>query len=611
MRITSINQINLSKLKHHRVKALFLILPISILMILTTVVSSQVQNFQNAANQSIFGTIETQATLINLQKVPQAPGGGNQRTFIDGSNEFTSSDIDKISQINNVKSASINSQVPIENINTKDLFSNTNYKLSNIVEIDPTSASLYSPDNFSYTEGQPIPIILNASSFTQQYEDWGDKTEVDVTFNRGTRGGRRNGGDAATQPQNPGQALADAGAPIKTQKISYDKNSLIGKTFTVQIGGLDEITDYKIEPSSGTIKFIKLTQAEIDAKKETEKTDASKYWDYNKISTPQTFTFKVAGIIESDSNNKTYIPAEAADAIMNKYIKNQLDARNSTVVPTDVLNSTYRGMTYDGTTLSSGRGQFGGFGGGRGGIRIQGPNGNAGNATESYNIPGLVVELKNDGSQDVVGIYNDADVYKNSAKNGQSISIKINSVYDRDQVVKDLNSAGFAYQDLNNLGVFNNLRNTLNSISTGFTIAFIVLSIGVIIFAMSKFVSESRKEIGIFRAIGMKKLDIVKLFALQAIVYVLIGYLIGAALGILLNFVTAGFMKSWFDSLIVNTVKQTFNVVTTVDGSIFSHVALRTIGYYSIALVIITLLISLIPALKASSVSPVEAIKGE
>lgn len=87
MRIISLLNINIKKLKTHRVKAMFLVLPITILMILTIVITSQVQNFKDAADKSIFGTIESQATLINLLKtVDFNVRGGGPQSF--GSNEF-------------------------------------------------------------------------------------------------------------------------------------------------------------------------------------------------------------------------------------------------------------------------------------------------------------------------------------------------------------------------------------------------------------------------------------------------------------------------------------------------------------------------------------------
>lgn len=215
--------------------------------------------------------------------------------------------------------------------------------MNNIVELDPNSASLYTTEKFDYTDGTTtvIPIILNANTFIQQYEDWGGKTSIDVTFNRGSNLCR-----TATPGTNP---VADSGAPIKTKTIDYTKDTLIGKTFTIQFGGVDPITDYTVTPGSGTINFTQLSTADIATKAAAQQTTLSTYWDYNKLNTPVTYTFKVVGLVQTDSDNKTYIPASFADTLMNKYIQNQLSARNTTAIPTTVLNSTYKGLTYDGT----------------------------------------------------------------------------------------------------------------------------------------------------------------------------------------------------------------------------------------------------------------------
>jgi ABC-type antimicrobial peptide transport system permease subunit len=612
MKISSILKTNIQKLRTQKTKALFLILPITILMILTIVISSQVANFQKAADASIFGTIQDQSTLINLVKTvsfnqPTTQGGGGGRvSFFNSDNQYTSSDVAKIEQINNVETASINAQLPIQRAVTTDLFEGANYNLQNVVEVDSESASLYTEEDFNYEEGQVIPIILNASTFQEQYEDWGGKSEIEISFNRGSRPN----GTPGANPMN------DSGTPMKTRTLDFNKESLIGKTFTVNFGGLDPLTTFKVEPASGTVKFVKLTQAEIDAAAATRKTAIEKYWNYDKVSTPVSYTFKVVGVIESESDTKSYVPAKFADALMSKYVQNQIDARNTTAIPTDDLNSTYRGLTYDGTELSGGNGAMFSIAGGPGGgarpaVRIGGIGGSTNNNTDSYTIPGLVVELKSDGSQDVVGEYKDSTVYEKSVKKGQSISIKIDDVYARSQVIKDLNAAGFSYQDVSNLSVFDDLKATLATISTWLTIGFIGISIAVIIFAMSKFVSDSRKDIGIFRAIGMKKKDIIKLFTSQALLYVLVGYVIGGVLGYFFNLVSAGFMKNWFDSLVGKTVKETFNVVNEVNASVFQGISIQTIGVYSAILLVITLLISLIPAVRASSISPVEAIKGE
>jgi len=68
MKTESVFFINLKKLTKHRKKALFLIIPLSFLVAITILVSSQVANFQSAANTSIFGTIDDQNKAIYLDK---------------------------------------------------------------------------------------------------------------------------------------------------------------------------------------------------------------------------------------------------------------------------------------------------------------------------------------------------------------------------------------------------------------------------------------------------------------------------------------------------------------------------------------------------------------
>jgi putative ABC transport system permease protein len=128
---------------------------------------------------------------------------------------------------------------------------------------------------------------------------------------------------------------------------------------------------------------------------------------------------------------------------------------------------------------------------------------------------------------------------------------------------------------------------------------------------MGKLVSESTREIGIFRAIGMRKKDILTMFISQSILYVFIGYLSGLILGIGLNFLSSTFVSSWFDSFINETVSQTFNVVNTLDENIFTNINWTSILIYSILLFIISLVVSIIPSMSASKISPVEAIKNE
>jgi putative ABC transport system permease protein len=133
----------------------------------------------------------------------------------------------------------------------------------------------------------------------------------------------------------------------------------------------------------------------------------------------------------------------------------------------------------------------------------------------------------------------------------------------------------------------------------------------IVIITMGKFVSDSTKEIGIFRAMGVKKGGVFTMFVLQALLYSLVGYCGGVGLGVLANVGLASVVNKWFDQVVVSSISETYNVVNTVESSVFTHVDWSSVGLFTGLLFAVVFIISLIPAMKASSVSPVEAIKGE
>ena len=123
-------------------------------------------------------------------------------------------------------------------------------------------------------------------------------------------------------------------------------------------------------------------------------------------------------------------------------------------------------------------------------------------------------------------------------------------------------------------------------VSIVFSGAFIAFSILIIIFTMGKFVSESRKEIGIMRAIGATKSDIRNLFITQSLLYTFISYVIGLAGGFLLIYIISHPLASWFDSVVGASLRESFSVVNTVDPSIFNRIDWSAFGIYSIVLLV-------------------------
>ncbi len=612
MKISNILNLNIKKLKVNPKKALFLIIPVTVLITLSIIISSQVQNIKEALSSSVFDTISNQYTLLTVQTEEES---FDPTTMFKGESsfeqsKFSSVDIANIESIEGVKSASLQKVIPIQNISTSDLFPEKTVSLKNLSTLDEETASLYTTEDFTYTKDNPIPIILSANSFTYTYEDWSQGNTVIINM-------------ANPQAEVPSQNGQRGRATIeKTEAIEYTKDNLVGRTFAISFGGLDSIKSYttSMDRVTRTITITKLTDEEYNAKIEERKSAITKYWDYDKISTPITYTFVIVGIDESESSTTNYIPESFANVLMNRYISNEINARVVDEIPTNVLNSDFMGITYNGDELSPS-----GFGGvisqigGRfeermgqsGVIPEEGRNVSASDISFSaITIPGLVIDINSDDNS-VVGTLDNPNIYSTATKYANGINVVLSSITYRSQVIKALNKAGYAYQDLGDLDVFENLENTLETVSNAFLISFIVLVASIVILTMGKLVSESTREIGIFRAIGMRKKDILTMFISQSILYVFIGYLSGLILGIGLNFLSSTFVSSWFDSFINETVSQTFNVVNTVEENIFTNINWTSILIYSILLFIISLIVSIIPSMSASKISPVEAIKNE
>ena len=593
-------KINFKKLKRHRSSALFLIMPIALLVSLIIIISSQVVNIREAVEISIFGTIEEQNTLIELQKDTEQ---FSSRGF--GFNPedlyYTENDVASIEVIDSVQDTQILVPAPIGNATVINLFDDLTFVVSRVTPLNSDLAGLYTDQRFSYVPGEPIPIVLNANSFIEVYGDWGGQDEIIIT-----RGSMGRGDPTAMQNS----------LPIKSRVINYDKNELLNKEITIKFGGFSEVQSYETGMTPSGVTFKKLTEEEVNEKIRERKDEISKYWDYEQLDVPLEYTFKVVGLIESESNRDTFIPQDFVSELMQSYIQHQIDARNEAEISTDVLGNTFSGLEYDGLELTGGGSPVGRFGGG--GTRMMRDIQSA-----SYAIPGLVIEIERESSteeptdpwggssSDIIGEYQDSSVYKSSVQNGETILIKIEQVYDRPQVIDDLNKLGYAYHDLSDVDVFKELKSTLDLVSLASVVAYVGLSIIIIIFTMGKFIAESKKEIGIFRAVGATRNDIKLVFIVQATLYSLIGYLVGAGSGILLNMVLSGPISSWFDSFIGKTIQESFNVVNPVESAIFSNINWEALAVYSVVLFIITTITSIIPATSAANVSPVEAIRSE
>lgn len=604
-------KINTKKLSAYKAKALFLIAPVALLITLGIVVSSQVSNINQASDDAIFATAKESAKLIEMEKPREQGGFGRTQETTD----YTDTDVVKVEGVDGVKNATLIDSVPLNKITATGLFSQ-NFNLS-LSGVDKDLASLYTSQDFGYTEGGVIPVILNSSSFTYTYEDWQGKDSFEINLQ-----------NMRNLSQEERDTLRQNFSPLKTSAITYNKEELLGKEFVVEVGGLSDLSTTKTTMDFSTFKqtITKKTEAELATELANQKTAISEYWDYTKISTPLKYTFKVVGVVENGSTKTAFVPEEFANKVFADLTQNQLNARTSKDLGTDVLGVVYQGISFDGykldTSITDRQSQQGGAQ--PGGVARPGAEGQPTTTnttpTTSYIIPGLILKTdstsqstsyRGSSAGSVTGTYAQTDAYTMSAKESSLILIQLDDVLSRSNVVESLNTLGYAFTDNYDLGVFEELDNTLNSASQTVMVAFVAISGMILIFTLGKFVSESRREIGVFRALGASKTDIKKLFVSQAILYTAIGYVIGAVGGIIGVFALAIPAQNYFVSFVSKTVEETFNVVLKTDAGTFMRVDWSSFAVYSLLLLGLTLIISYWQAHRASRVSPVEAIRGE
>jgi len=677
-------KLSFNKIKFSKGKSLFVIIPIALMVAIIVIAASTATNLINVAHSSIFSPIASQNEIIELNKSDSQ----NMRQIFENegaSTGYTSTDNSLVYAVDNVEKVSLLQELPIATIKTPDLFDGKTVRITGLAGLAPEYASLYTASSFIYTENVPIPIILNANDFYTVYEDWQGKTEISVDF---SQSGPMNGLGTG---QNPGAGIESAVSniaaqnPIKTSAIQYNRNDLLGKTITINFGGLDDISDIKQESTETGYKYVQKTTEEINTESTTRQTAISKYWDYTKISTPISFKFIVVGISEGTDKTKAYIPENFASKLLQEYLTNETLARSGTAIASSEQNATYLGLVFDGVSIQNDststiyanirnqvsnqvssqisdvnqqidtqnqqiansnaqnsniyrqfRNQLdsasaelnrppGGERGAGGGFHVFSlPSMNTISSVSklsadsvkitypgqavTYTIPGLVYS-KNRTSNEITGEYTAFDFTKTLPLQSTTMLIKITSVNEREAVVAGLNAKGFRYQDYSQYKQYEKLESSLNTILTLGSIIFMVVTALFILINMAKFVSEGRKEIGIFRAIGATKGDIRLLFMTQSFQYIVLSIIGGVVFGMLAVLASSGLMATQAKSFINSAVGSSVIINSTLTNVDFMGFDLKTILLYSAILIVVTLIVALIPSSQAAKVSPVEAIR--
>lgn len=639
------------KVTYYRGRSLFVVLPIALMITVFVFLASESQNLLLVANKSIFSSLRSQNEVIELSK---NSGTDLRSLFSNSSASYSAADVDTIKSISNVENANLVKEVPIDTVYSTDIISDKKINLNSIVGISSEFAGLYTNESFNYSEGQAIPIILNANDFYEIVEDWQGQTEITV--------------DASSfRPGQGEESESEAAAsPIKTISLGYDREDLIGKEIEVAFGGLTDITTITQEQTSTGYKYTPKSAETIASETQARQDAISKYWNYDVISTPLTYKFKIVGIVEGVDKTRTYIPESFATKLMADYFSNQISARNSTAISATEYNVTYTGLVYDGTTLTADtsstlagqiRNQFNQqvqeqFNSVNEQITAQNqqinsanaqnnqnirnasetrPNGpppslrlstisnvqtlNASNIkisfnsnTTSYSIPGLAYS-KDNSTQEITGLLTDTTKLTLDQVASSIILIKVNDINNREQVVTDLNSKGFRYTDNDQYKSIERLESYLSTAVLVVSIAVLLVTALFIFINMAKFVSEGKKEIGILRAMGATKGSIMFTFNVQALLYSLVAIITGGLAGIGLTLGLSSKATELSAQVINSILGSSIPLSANITAADFQSIAWEQIGIYAGIMLIVTLVTAFFPAWQASRVSPVEAIR--
>lgn len=199
----------LKKVTYSKGKSMFVIIPITLLFSIIVVAASEAVSMINVAHDSIFSPLASQNEVLELTKNQQQLPRFMQQEVADSS--YTTTDNVLISSIDNVEKTSFINELPISLIQVEGLFTDNTVSVSSLAGLDPDFAALYTDQNFTCTEGEPIPIILNANDFIEVYEDWQGKSEISIDY---------------TQASDPSKIdELSSQSPVKTRAIAYNRGA--------------------------------------------------------------------------------------------------------------------------------------------------------------------------------------------------------------------------------------------------------------------------------------------------------------------------------------------------------------------------------------------------
>lgn len=463
-------------------------------------------------------------------------------------------------------------------------------------------ARMFSGDSFAYKRGKPIPIILNPYALMKFEPNFAGKPSVEIDY----------------------MNEKDVQEKSKYTELKNPEN-VIGQMFRVRFGTFPQYPVAIESPVGNDMSKRKITKLTDEDKKIIDKRVSEIYapfWNVNLLKQPTEYTFKVIGLTgrESASMN-SYVPTEATVDIFNALYQKQLSARTNKPLDKDFL-SREQGLVKvrNGKILSDSTGFMG--------VASETWTKESNETTISdinmatVHVPSLLVTSTKRARGDVE--YKEASKMNitNESFEATSAVVRLNSADDRDAYIKYLADNDIQYFDNSPLAMVKALRAGSKTFVTWMTIILGSIVSIILIATVTRFVADSRREIGVWRAIGATRFDIIKLIMTRTIVVLAIAIGIGVVVGLGIStwsaaeiakqahaatdgfnpYATQGFVGGIIISLLGGDMPniQASNLVRPDWILLISRISI---------LVGITLLIALIPALRASRISPVSAIR--
>lgn len=179
------------------------------------------------------------------------------------------------------------------------------------------------------------------------------------------------------------------------------------------------------------------------------------------------------------------------------------------------------------------------------------------------------------------------------------IFLKIKDGVDVDQLVAKIRNINPIIGIMTRGSIGSDVRNTLADIMRIFSVTISISSLLAILLAWSSFsaiTGERQREVGILRAIGAKKIHIIKLFLSEALMIALLGGILGIFLG----------------HLLISYLGADFNLISRIGAVAQPGLLSFTVSFIGLGIgCLVCLGGALLPVLRLAATEPLLAIKNE